>query len=126
MHPLRHIIISGVLFTLAYVMGLGEDFVIVGFIASILIDIDHFGLRSLVGSYNPLKIHKFSASLEFIKMFKEDEIAEMKILGTRLMPLHNIWVVMGLIVVWPAAGLGVLVHIILDLIALPGYYGPRL
>ena len=124
MHPLRHIIISGVFFTIAYILGVGAGFVIVGFIASILIDIDHFGLWGLVGSYNPLEIYGFCASTEFLKMFNGDESAEMKILGSRLFPLHNIWVVMGLIVLWPAASLGVLFHIILDLIALPWLHGP--
>lgn len=114
MMPSHHILISGAVFSFAYLRGLSGEFVLIGFFAAILIDIDHFLLGSIAGGYSPSMIYEFSKKHEILRSFTWREILRGKLLGTRLFPLHNIWICGALLWLWLPAGFGFSLHLILD------------
>lgn len=114
MYLSRHIIISGAAFGLLYLFGFPKNFVLLGFIASILMDIDHLTLCGILGTYNPFKLYQLIMAGEFDKQFSAKEQLKTKWLDFRLLPFHNIFLNAILLVAVFPIGIGMLFHNILD------------
>jgi hypothetical protein len=114
MHLSRHFIISAVVFGLLYLFGFPLNFVLLGFLASVLMDIDHLTLYGILGTYNPLELYRLIMAGEFDRRFSRKEQLVTKWIDFRLLPFHNIFLnALLLLAVFPI-GVGVLFHNILD------------
>lgn len=116
----RHVLISGAAFGLLYLFGFPKNFVLIGFLASILIDIDHLTLYGVLGTSNPFKIYHLIMSGEFDRKFSTEEKFKTKWLDFRLLPFHNIFLNAVLLLAVFPVGIGVLFHNILDWIDFSG------
>jgi len=119
MIPNHHILFSTMFFGLAYLLGFEPSYIVIGFLASILIDLDHFFVGSIAGGYNPKTIYDFCLNPTVFGGMTLDKALKAKIFGTRLLPFHNIWACSGFGLLWPPVGIGMSLHLALDLISLP-------
>jgi hypothetical protein len=110
----QHILFSGAVFGTAYVLGLKEEFVLIAFLASVLVDVDHLFIGGLVGTYNPKRIYDYFIDGKFDEWMTPKEVIRGKIFGSRFFPLHNIWVCGALLWIWPPVGVGMAFHYALD------------
>jgi hypothetical protein len=110
-----HIVLSTFFFGSLFILGYEKNFVATAFIASLLIDIDHIFVGSIAGSYNPLKIIRYSPT---DKTGKSDlrELRQWKTIGSRFIPFHNVWICIILLVLWFPVGVGASFHLIIDIV----------
>ncbi len=109
-----HIISSLAVFGILFKMGAPLDFVIIAFVASIIIDVDHFLFGRVAGSYHPKKIYDFCLSEDVYESFTPMRIFLSRPFDFRVFPLHNIFLAALAIYLYLPVGLGLLFHIILD------------
>lgn len=114
MYLSRHVIISAAVFSLLYLFGFPLNFVLLGFFASILMDIDHLTLYGILGTYNPIEIYRLIMAGEFDERFTPKEQFITKWLDFKLLPFHNIFLNAALLLAVFPVGLGMLLHNILD------------
>jgi hypothetical protein len=112
----NHVIISALVFGFLYYQGFPLDFVVLAFGASVLIDIDHLTLGKAFGTYNPIGIYESCVSRKLEKMYTPREIFVRKWLDFKVMPLHNIFLNVILLITILPVGIGVLLHNVLDMI----------
>ena len=102
------------MFGLLYLFGFPQNFVLLGFLASVLMDIDHLTLCGVLGTRNPVEIYRLIMAGEFDSKFSTEEQLKTKWLDFRLLPFHNIFLnALLLLAVFPI-GVGVLFHNVLD------------
>ncbi len=114
MHPTHHVIISFLVFGFLYLLGLPFNFVMVAFLASILVDIDHMALGRIFGTYNPIEIYNRCMAREIEDIFTSRGALLRKWFDLRVLPFHNLFLNVILIMFLPPVGIGVLLHNILD------------
>lgn len=114
MRPSQHVLLSGIVFSIAYALGVNAELIIIAFLASILIDIDHLLVGRVIGSYNPNVVYDYCINRKFLERMTWQEIAIGKLFGNWFFPLHNIWVTGTLLWLWLPAGVGMIFHSILD------------
>lgn len=114
MHLSRHFIISVTVFGILYLFGFPLNFVLLGFFASILMDIDHLTLCWVFGTYNPIEIYSRIMAGEFNERFTPKEQFITKWVEFKVLPFHNLFINAALLVAVFPVGLGMLLHNILD------------
>jgi hypothetical protein len=120
MYLSRHVIISATVFGILYLSGFPKNFILLGFFASILMDIDHLTLCGIFGTYNPVEIYSRVMAGEFDEMFTPKEQFINKWVDFKIFPFHNLFLnAVILITVFPV-GVGMLLHNVLDAIDYAG------
>jgi hypothetical protein len=114
MHLSRHFIISAIVFGMLYLFGFPKNFILLGFFASILMDIDHLTLCGILGTYNPIELYSRIMAGEFDEMFTAKEQFIAKWLDFKLLPFHNLFLNAALLLAVFPVGVGMLLHNILD------------
>ncbi len=112
----NHIIISALVFGFLYYRGFPFDFVVLAFCASILIDIDHLTLGKTFGTYSPIGIYDNCMRGKLEKIYTPREIFVNKWLDFKVLPFHNIFLNVILLITILPVGIGVLFHNVLDMI----------
>lgn len=114
MKLLHHFIISSSVFGIFYLVGSPLDFVMLAFLASVFIDVDHMLLGRFYGTYNPIEIYNRTMKKELEKKLTPREILVRKWFDLRVFPLHNLLLNVILLITVLPVGIGVLLHNILD------------
>jgi hypothetical protein len=109
-----HFIISALVFGVFYIIGFPLDFVMLAFLASIFMDIDHMTLGRFYGTYNPLEIYNRTMKKELERKLTPKEIILRKWFDLRVFPFHNLLLNIVLLMVILPVGIGVLLHNVLD------------
>lgn len=120
MHLSRHIIISAAAFSLLYLFGFPLNFVLLGFVTSILMDIDHLSLHGIFDTRNPIEIYSRIMAGEFDERFTPKEQFITKWLDFKLLPFHNLFLNAAFLFAVFPIGVGMLLHNILDAIDYAG------
>jgi hypothetical protein len=101
-------------FAVLYLGGLSLKFVILAFLASVFMDIDHMMLGRFYGTYNPIEIYNRTMKKELEKKLTPRQIMLRKWFDFRMFPFHNLILNVVLLITFLPVGIGVLLHNILD------------